>query len=122
MPDITILDVETSARFDISNLHAKRSWPSLVFKRWTNRSKTAVENYPAGDYRMEIFKTRDYSGSAVMTIEEGSGLTVANELLTVTRNETENTLKPGQYFYRIICDVDDDNSHQIIHGVINMDF
>lgn len=122
MPDITILDVETSARFDISNLHAGRSWPSLVFKRWTNKTKTIAENYPAGDYSMEIFKTRDYSGDAAMIIEEGSGLTVANETLTITRNETENTLKPGQYFYRIICEVDADNSHQIIHGIINMDY
>lgn len=122
MPDIEILNVETSARFDISNLHTGRSWPSLVFKRWADRTKTVVENYPAGVYRMEIFKSRDYTGTPIMTIEQDDGLTVENEVLTITRNETENTLKPGQYYYRVICDVDADNSHQIMHGVINIDY
>jgi hypothetical protein len=122
MPTITILDVETSGRFDINNLHVGRSWPSLVFKRWTSPKKTAAEDYPEGTYRLEIFTDREYKTDPVMTIEEGSGLTVANELLTITRNETENTLKARQYYYRVICEVDADNSHQIIHGVLNVDY
>lgn len=122
MPNIEIINVETSARFDIENLHAGRSWPTLVFKRWANKSKTVAENYPSGDYKMEIFTSREYKGTPVMVIEEGEGLTVAAELLTITRNETENTLQPKQYYYRIICEVDNNNSHQVIHGVLNIDF
>lgn len=122
MPTITILDVETSARFDIDNIHVGLSWTTLVFNRWTNPKKTIAENYPAGDYTMEIFKNSRYEGEPSMLIEQGAGLEVSGATLTITRTASENTLKPHRYYYRVLCEVDADNTHQIIHGVLNVDY
>jgi hypothetical protein len=122
MPTTTILDVETSARFDIDNIHEGLSWTTLVFNRWTNSKKTTPENYPAGDYTMEVFKNSRYEGEPAMLIEQGAGLEITGAVLTVTRTATENTLKPHRYYYRILCEVDADNIHQIIHGVLNVDY
>lgn len=118
----TILDVETSGRFDINNLHVGTSWTTLVFPRWTDKTKTTTEDYPDGEYRMEIFTNREYKGTPAMTLEEGAGLTIAGNLLTITRSATENTLKAAQYYYRVLCEVDANTIHRIIHGVLNVDY
>ena len=113
-----ILDVDTSFHLDIVNIYAGRSWPTIELTKFADDEVT-LEDFPTGDYRMEVF-TDLQKRNQVMSIPEDSGLLVVDNEITINRTIAENTLTPGVYYFRIVCDISSDASQQVAHGSIKV--
>lgn len=112
------LDLNTSSQFDIDNIYAGRSWPTIVLERFQD-DETTPENFPAGDYVFQVFSD-DRKRDKVMEVLEGAALTVATNVMTIVITTTMNILKPSVYYFRIFCDVSADMNPQFFHGTITV--
>lgn len=115
---MAVINVETSAKFEIENIHVGKSWPTLKFSRFADKAKTTPEDFPQdGTYKMEIFSDSKYTGSPLETINQGARLILDDNMIIVSANATQNIHTEGTKHFRITV-TDGSSIVQVVHGTL----
>lgn len=110
-------NAETSAGFEIQNLHVGKSWPTLTFSRFGDKAKTIPEDFPqVGVYTMEIHADSKYT-SLLETITQGPRLILDDNKIIVSANSTQNIHTEGTKHFRIFV-TSGPSIIQVAHGTL----
>jgi hypothetical protein len=107
------IDLRGSTLMDIL-INEKHSW-ELRLEHFEDDGTTPLAL--TGTYKMQI-STKENNENVVMTLENGSGLTVAANVLTINRTVVQNTLGRGTFYYDIRSDFGDGTSIRPYYGRI----